>query len=81
MRPNPSRREIRRAVNRLRVDRDSEPSDAPAVGPAGERIEVELADEHAAELREHSPGDDLSDELAEAIREAEMAALTEAIDE
>ena len=81
MNPDPSRREIRRAVERLRVGRDRAPSNAPAVGPNGERIEIELADEHAAELREHSPGDDMSADLAEAIRSAEMAALTEALDD
>ena len=77
MRANPSRREIRRAVERLRVDRDTESLPAPTGG----EIEVDLSPEHAAELREwrRSPDEAMSDELAEAIRRAEMAAVTEAI--
>lgn len=61
--------------------RSATPLNAPAFGPNGERIEIKLADEHAEELREHSPGEDMSAGLAAAIRSAEMAALTEALDD
>lgn len=79
---NPSRREIMRAVDRLRRDRT--PGDrAPAAGPNGEPVSVVLSKEHAKELRElkRSPDAEMSDELAAAIRSAEMDAITEVLDE
>lgn len=57
------------------------PSNAPVVGPNGERIEIDLAPEHVAELRDREPGEEMSTELAVAIRNAEMAALTEALND
>lgn len=79
---NPSRREIMRAANRLRHNRM--PGDrVSAVGPNDEPVSVVLSEEHAKELRElkHSPDIDMSDELAAAIRSAEMDAITEVRDD